>query len=226
MERTRCIAIAFATVAAMASASLAVVAPGDECGDINGDGNVSTVDALIILNGSVGVDVDLLCSTGADGCGDVNGDGNMSPTDALLVLNHSVGIPVEFSCPGGAAVRNRVRYLNSLVCNDKVFTSVLTLTAEDLTWQSRSGTASAYQDYDKEQLGGGWEVTLGACGTRDFTDLVEPDPGMLVRVELTLGLIGNLDLKFFHEGPIPLTAGDEPFAVLSVPAPAGLSAAR
>ena len=221
--------------------TLFVFAPGtsraqDACADVNGDGNISPTDALVILNAAVGVEVPLECSDGAaldggnavapeDGCGDVNGDGQISPTDALMVLNRSVGVEIEFSCSGGAAVRNRVRYLNALVCNDKVFTSTLRLPAEDLQWQSRSGVHSAYKDYDKEQLGGGWEVTLGTCGSRDFSDLVNLPEGRLVRVELGLSDFGTLDLTFWNEGPIALTAG-VPLGVVSVPAPAGLSRAK
>ncbi len=213
-------------------ALVCVVAPGlghaaDECGDVNGDGGFSPVDALLILNASVGVEVDLACTTGADGCGDVNGDGNLSPVDALLVLNRSVGFDVEFNCAASSLPRNRVRYLNRLACHDKAFKSVLTLTAEGLEWESRSGQPSEYQDYDKDQLGGGWNVTLGACGSRHLSDLVDLPAGRLVRVELTLGLFNSIDLAFFNEAPIALTAGtEEPLAVISVPAPPGLSTAR
>lgn len=57
--------------------------------DINGDGKISSMDALIILNISVGKEVDLPVE--AMSKIDTNGDGKVSSMDALIVLNISVG---------------------------------------------------------------------------------------------------------------------------------------
>jgi hypothetical protein len=210
----------------------------DECGDVNGDGNVTTVDALTILQAAVGVQVTLSCPgaaslaaptvvAGEDGCGDVNGDGNISPSDALLVLSRSVGFDVEFACPPGTAARNRVRYLNGLICEGEEFNSVLRLPSENLRWESFSGVHSPYQDYDKPQLGGGWTVTLGDCGSTNFSDLVNlpADSLILIRLELD-DFLGFVEISFYNEGPMALHAGDAgPFAVMRLPAPAGIGVA-
>jgi hypothetical protein len=208
----------------------------ETCGDINGDGNISPVDALTILNAAVGVEVNFACPSAAsietgnatapaDGCGDANGDGNISPVDALLVLNRSVGFDVEFNCAAGSDARNRVRYLNSLICQGEDFSSVLRLPAESMRWESVSGVASEYQDYNKEQLGGDWRVSLGPCGNREFPDLVNLPEGRLIRVELELDdLFGFVDLTFWNEAPL-LTAGDaeaEPIARIRFEAPPGI----
>jgi len=207
----------------------------DTCGDVNGDGNITTVDALTILNVAVGVPITLACPAtaafsapnavaGEDGCGDVNGDGNVSPSDALLVLNRSVGFEVEFSCPVTSTARNRVRYLNNLICKGEDFTSILRLPSEDMRWESLSGEFSPYQDYDKPQLGGGWSVTLGDCGSTTFSDLVNLPADALVQIRLELNdFFGFVELNFYNEGPIAFRAGDAvPFAVMRLPAPAGL----
>lgn len=211
----------------------------ETCGDVNGDGNITTVDALTILNVAVGVPVELACPAaatigtptavaGEDGCGDVNGDGNVSPSDALLVLNRSVGFEVEFSCPVASTARNRIRYLNRLICKGEDFTSVLRLPSEDMRWESVSGEASPYQDYDKPQLGGGWTVTLGPCGSTTFSDLVNLPADALVQIRLELNdFFGFVELNFYNEGPIAFHAGGAaPFAVMRLPAPAGLAVAE
>lgn len=57
--------------------------------DINGDGKINSLDALIVLNISVGKDVGL--SDKAILKTDVNGDGKISSMDALIILNIVVG---------------------------------------------------------------------------------------------------------------------------------------
>jgi len=210
----------------------------DECADVNGDGNITTVDALTILQAGVGAQVTLNCPStaslaaptavaGEDGCGDVNGDGNISPSDALLVLSRSVGFEVDFTCPVTTTARNRVRYLNGLICRGEEFNSVLRLPSENLRWESLSGVHSPYQDYDKPQLGGGWTATLGDCGSTEFSDLVNLPADSLILILLELNdFFGFVELSFFNEGPMALHAGDAaPFAVMRAPAPAGIGAA-
>jgi hypothetical protein len=51
----------FATALALATVLWAIVAPAQECGDVNESGSVTSVDALLVLNKSVGLDVDLTC---------------------------------------------------------------------------------------------------------------------------------------------------------------------
>ena len=57
--------------------------------DVNSDGKINSIDALIILNISVGKDVSLskeeMLNT------DANGDGKANSVDALIILNISVG---------------------------------------------------------------------------------------------------------------------------------------
>jgi hypothetical protein len=62
-------------------------------GDVNGDGEVTSTDALIILSGDVGLDVSQFCPIN---CGDVNDDGEVTSTDALIILSFDVGISVPY----------------------------------------------------------------------------------------------------------------------------------
>jgi hypothetical protein len=63
-------------------------------GDVDGNGNVDSFDALIILSGEVGFSIVQYCPIN---CGDVNGDGVVNSTDALIVLTYDVGITVPYS---------------------------------------------------------------------------------------------------------------------------------
>jgi hypothetical protein len=62
-------------------------------GDVNGDGLVNSLDALIILKGDVGLDISSHCPMN---CGDANGDGLVNSIDALLVLKYDVGLAISF----------------------------------------------------------------------------------------------------------------------------------
>lgn len=57
-------------------------------GDINGDGKVNSMDALIVLQYSVGLSVDIKDFR----AGDVNGDMILNSVDALIILQVSVGL--------------------------------------------------------------------------------------------------------------------------------------
>jgi len=57
-------------------------------GDVNGDVAVNGADALIVLSGSVGLDVSQFSMVFAD----VDGDANADPRDALIILSYAVGI--------------------------------------------------------------------------------------------------------------------------------------
>jgi glucose/arabinose dehydrogenase len=68
------------------------------CGDLNSSGTVSSTDALVCLQGTVGVvslddtcEPEPGCSAGDPPCGDVNGDGAATATDCLMILGAGVG---------------------------------------------------------------------------------------------------------------------------------------
>jgi hypothetical protein len=63
------------------------------CGDANGDSNISTSDALLVLKGAVGSGA---CPPSV--C-NVNNFGGVTTADALLVLRYSVGQGVALTCP-------------------------------------------------------------------------------------------------------------------------------
>ena len=62
-------------------------------GDMNGDGQINSTDALIILSGDVGINISQFCPVN---CGDVNGDGLVNSTDALIILSFDAGLSVPF----------------------------------------------------------------------------------------------------------------------------------
>ena len=64
--------------------------PAEQCGDVNGDGNVTSVDAALILQVSAGLipSVDRLENPDE---ADVNKDDNVDSRDALLVLQQTAG---------------------------------------------------------------------------------------------------------------------------------------
>lgn len=67
-------------------------APEGLLGDVNGDGNADSADALIILSADVGLDTTVFCPMN---CGDVNEDGYVNSVDGLIVLSFNVGLPVS-----------------------------------------------------------------------------------------------------------------------------------
>lgn len=62
-------------------------------GDVNGDEEFNSTDALIILSGDVGINIWQFCPLN---CGDVNGDGLVNSTDALIIISYDVGFTVPF----------------------------------------------------------------------------------------------------------------------------------
>jgi hypothetical protein len=62
-------------------------------GDVNGDGEANSTDALIVLSGDVGIDITQFCPIN---CGDVNADGWVNSTDALIILSYDVGMSVPY----------------------------------------------------------------------------------------------------------------------------------
>jgi nitrous oxidase accessory protein NosD len=63
-----------------------------EWGDVNGDGQSNSLDALVALSVVVGLPVDTLVMKPA--LADVDGDGSVTSRDALIMLSYAVGLPV------------------------------------------------------------------------------------------------------------------------------------
>lgn len=63
------------------------------CGDANSDGDVTALDALLVLKNAVGGGACVLARC------DYNGDGDVTASDALAILKKSVGQPVPSMCP-------------------------------------------------------------------------------------------------------------------------------
>ena len=63
-------------------------------GDVDGDGKVTSTDALIVLSGDVGFDITEYCPIS---CGDVNDDGLVNSTDAGIILTFNVGLSVPYA---------------------------------------------------------------------------------------------------------------------------------
>jgi hypothetical protein len=61
-------------------------------GDVNGDGDANSLDALVALSTVVGIPVDTTVMTPA--LADVDGDGKVTSRDALIILSYAVGLPV------------------------------------------------------------------------------------------------------------------------------------
>lgn len=75
-----------------------VVTAGDAIvGDVDGDGSITTGDALIILRSLVGLPV---VANAVIANGDANCDGQVTAADAQLILQLDVGIPPQQSCLG------------------------------------------------------------------------------------------------------------------------------
>jgi len=215
-------AISVAILLVLFSAS-AACAQSDHCADVNGDGSVTTVDALIVLRGAIGVPVTLNCpdtlvanardtspSVTAGSCGDVNGDGASTTVDALMILNYAIGVPVELQCASEPSSRNLIRYYNALACNKEAFTSTVEVLPSGRKWTSTSGEYSEYQPWDEPTIGDRFEVSTGPCGSETFTGTIALPEGHLVLMQLDLGGLFNLPrLRFIDEGPINTSASHD-----------------
>lgn len=187
--------------------SSAAQANPDACGDVNDDGQLSTVDALIVLNSTIGVDVDLDCPEMAgidpDGCGDVNGDGNVSPLDSLMLLNHAVGVPVEFDCALGTNARNLVRFTNTIKCMGASFRATVDVLPSGKTWSARTDETSEYVEWDQYVIGDTFVVDMRACGEHVLSGRVDLTEGYLVHMYLQRSEVFNtVQLSIVEEGPI------------------------
>ena len=72
-------------------------------GDVNGDGVVTSVDALCVLRIVVGLPATTNCPIPPPGNPDINGDGQVTSVDALCILRGVVGLPATANCPAIAA---------------------------------------------------------------------------------------------------------------------------
>ena len=68
--------------------------PKGTCGDVDGDGNITANDALMILRASVGMET---LTPEQSALADVDGDGSVTANDALAVLRYSIGFIDEDS---------------------------------------------------------------------------------------------------------------------------------
>jgi hypothetical protein len=187
--------------------STPVRAEPDACGDVNADGRLTTVDALMVLRSTVGADVDLDCPdvTGVDpeGCGDVNGDGNVSPLDSLILLNHAVGVDVEFDCTLGTDARNLVRFTNTIKCMGAPFKATVDVLPSGKTWSARTDETSEYVEWDQYVIGDTFVVDMRACGEHVLSGRVELTKGALVHMYLKRSEVFNtVQLSIVEEGPI------------------------
>lgn len=76
------------------TANFVPVVTGSSRGDFNGDGEINSNDALIVLLCDAGItSMSQFCPCN---CGDVNGDGVVNSTDALIILLFDAGISVPY----------------------------------------------------------------------------------------------------------------------------------
>lgn len=66
-----------------------------QCGDVNNDGTINILDALMLARSYVGV----LPETFSVYVADVNGDGQVNIIDALRIVQYYIGLPVTLDCP-------------------------------------------------------------------------------------------------------------------------------
>ncbi len=68
-------------------------------GDVNGDGEADSTDALIVLSADAGIATAQFCPMN---CGDVDGTTFVDSTDALIILSYDAGMTVPFPVGTGA----------------------------------------------------------------------------------------------------------------------------
>ena len=83
-------------VALVATAGLARNAVAAVCGDVNGNGSVTTADVTKLRRVIAGLDpVGTACGgSGALQCGDIRADGALAPNDVVVLLNYLAGNPL------------------------------------------------------------------------------------------------------------------------------------
>jgi hypothetical protein len=111
---------ALAAVAGMASTAGAAI-----CGDLSGNGAVTTGDATILLQvvGGVHPNPASLCGgLGALQCGDLNANGSLDPADVTILLRTINGLPTTFApCTGvGTVVACGATLPNTITSNRQI----------------------------------------------------------------------------------------------------------
>jgi len=79
----------------------ATALPQPPLGDASCDGNVTSVDAALVLQFDAGVLDDLICASFAD----VNGSGSVNAIDASLILQFDAGLIDAFTLQAGSGAR-------------------------------------------------------------------------------------------------------------------------
>ena len=82
MKKRILAAISFVAIFSVVFCNVFATHASNPNGDINGDGKVNSMDALIVLQYSVGLSVDIKDFR----AGDVNGDMILNSVDALIIL--------------------------------------------------------------------------------------------------------------------------------------------
>jgi len=123
----------------------AVVVNGTYCpargrwGDIDGDGNANSRDALIALSNAVGLDVSVFDIS----LGDVDGNGTANARDALIILSNAVGVDVSafrvLRVAGGACAPNGARALTIAPAGLDTLPLVV---GQTVRFEARAGDAS------------------------------------------------------------------------------------
>lgn len=137
-------------------------------GDVNGDGQVNSLDALVALSVVVGIPVDTTIMTPA--LADVDGDGAITSRDALIMLSYAVGLPVTGfrvllpaagACATGAATTLAVSPDSiELEAGQGVAVSVQAsdasgraVPADSVTWTSSNPAVAGYDAVGGQVLG-------------------------------------------------------------------------
>jgi hypothetical protein len=164
----------------------------EPCGDVNSDGSIDIVDALLIAQYYVGLDPANFDAAAAD----VNGDGSIDILDALLVAQYYVGLITEL--PGCAETPTPT---------PEGGTTTYELQAEDESW-STGGVESDHSGYtgtgyvNTDNASGEWiewsfDLSADSTAECEFRYACESDTrSMDLSISTTqnpLSVIGNLE---------------------------------
>jgi len=109
-----------------ASEPMALCHASSRWGDVDGDSDIDSRDALITLTAAVGLPVTGFNLAG----GDVDGDALTNSRDALMMLSHSIGqftsgrvaVPIPDACAPSATLGDRIVYVRDGSSQDSIFT--------------------------------------------------------------------------------------------------------
>lgn len=155
-------------------------------GDSDGDGSLTTADAILALRLVMGLlldpSIETLCGA------DANGDQQYNAFDATWILRDVVGLPLERALASGGVPQVELRRSGDGVqlrieSSERVLAAEVRLSAEDgATWQSASGPAGALSLSDVQDH----RLTLGLARVRAEDDVLvfELDAGQRGRIVL------------------------------------------